>query len=99
MDGKTRLKEVAPNMIPAEKPRRLSINLGEALLQKKTGRAPTPVASPAPKLASPPNPMTSISVSKSRFPMSNPKNHTNHKKIFQEMINTIWQTSNGTLPK
>jgi len=26
--------------------------------------------------------------------MSNSENHTNRKKTFQEMINTIWQTSN-----
>jgi hypothetical protein len=60
IEGRTRLKEVAPNMIPAENPSRLSIIFGDAFFVKKTGMAPNPVANPAPKLASPPNQITFI---------------------------------------
>jgi len=37
-------------MMPAEKPRRVSSNLGEAFLRKKMGSAPKPVERPAPRL-------------------------------------------------
>jgi hypothetical protein len=60
MDGRTKLKDVAPNMIPAEKPRSPSMIFTGTFLKKKMGMAPSPVANPAPRLASSPNGIASI---------------------------------------
>jgi len=59
MDGRTKLKEVAPSMIPAEKPRSPSIIFRGTFFKKKIGIAPNPVANLAPRLASQPNQMIS----------------------------------------
>jgi hypothetical protein len=55
MAGRTKLKEVAPSIIPAEKPRRPSIIFRGTFFRKKAGIAPNPVANPAPRLPSTPN--------------------------------------------
>jgi hypothetical protein len=67
MEGRTKLNEVAPNMIPAENPRSPSMIFTGTFLKKKTGMAPSPVANPAPRLASSPNKIGSIPKTKSIF--------------------------------
>ena len=54
-------------MIPAEKPRRASINFGEMLFMMKAGPAPIPLARPAPRLANKPIQITFISGIKSIY--------------------------------
>lgn len=48
--GIIKLKEVAANITPAAKPSKQSSNLRETLVFIKTGKAPSPVNIPVPKL-------------------------------------------------
>lgn len=50
IDGTNRLKAVAANITPAEKPSIISIVSSENCLLKKIGKAPIPVAKPASRL-------------------------------------------------
>jgi hypothetical protein len=53
--GTIKLNEVVASITPTEKPSITSSSLSETFLAKSTGKAPAPVAKPAPMLATEPS--------------------------------------------